>query len=235
MASPVKVNHNAVVNLDSSISSLAIPVSVAQNKLVVVNVGIRSAVVSVSSVTDDQGNTYTQQAHARANQEIDFSTGGLSKAPILRNYVQGECWTATQASATAATKVTVTLTSGAKFGVEVQTFTGSAFGVTGSATFASSSSPSITATTQTNGSWLVASFSSAYSLNETATAGTIDDEISGSGTQDQGGVSVTLAHLLKATAGATTITLAPSNTEVQDGVTFDVPATYAVTAIEVKG
>ena len=184
------------INLDSSVSTFTVPLSLTAtaNKVAVVHIAILSAVATVLSVTDNatSPNVYTFQTGVNASYNPGSRTFGSPAAgfpggeddfdwpsdiqttadQLTQGVVRGEVWTS-PAGVTpgAATQLTVTLTSGAKCAVEAVIYTGSGsiVAVTSANAVAlpSNSAPTI-AVTMTAASYLSAGFSSQSALNQVA-------------------------------------------------------------------
>lgn len=226
------VSNAAGINLDASIASLSTPF-VAASGFNVIHIGIRGRNATVLSVTDDAGtpNVYTKRASTTAVKEIDFAQGHYTKGASFEHGVEAESWTATVSAA--CKNVIVTLTSGEKFAVECNNYsssTGIGTATAASASFASTSAPTISLTPAASTSIASAGFVSATLLNQAAGTGTLRGNESGATVED--GIAVTTVD----NTGTTPIvvSLNPVNQETVDGATFDVPATYAITVVEIK-
>lgn len=228
------VSNTGAVNLDSTVAAMTVPF-VAASGFNVVHIGVRSKLATVLSVTDDAGtpNTYTKKASIFARTEVDY-TNEYNIPPvgaIFHDGVEAESWTATVANA--CKNVIVTLSTGAKFAVEANNYTsGTGIGASSATTAAliSSSAPSISLTPAASTSIVSAGFCTATLLNQVANLGTIRGSFAGATAED--GIAVTTIDRTGVTP--IVVSLAPSNTEVLGGTTFSVPATYAVTAVEIK-
>lgn len=241
------VSNTGAVQLDSTVSTLVIPVAITSTDAIVVHIGVASAVISVASVTNSHGDTFTRQAHVLANREVDYAQGRYFKNSILDEFIEGEVWTAVAGAAV--TSITVTLTGGAKFAVEVEEYSGNnttpatAFPHAASAVVATTSAPSIAISSATSTSFISAGFSTLFGLNQAAGTNNVLRGTETGTTGAQTGVAVTCADSLSSTTK--TVALAPASTESVDGisgspgspsagqVTIAVPATYAVCAVEV--
>lgn len=242
------VSNTGAVQLDSTVSSATVTAAYATSgNALVVCVAIASETASVASVTANANCTFAKKVAIRANAERDFAQGRFFKNPILNQYVETEIWAGVQTGAVAS--VTVTLTSGAKFAVEVQECTGNnatpgtAFPKNASAALASSSAPSVTVASPTGTSLIVGAFGTVSGLNQAAgTNNTLQGSITAT-TGSQVGIADSVVTSSAATTA--TVALAPVSAEAVDGisgspgspsagsVSIAVPATYAVAALEV--
>lgn len=219
------------VNLNAAASSLAVPFVASSGQLIAVFVGIQSQTDTVASVTDSFGNTYTKKAAVVADYANLYPQGIINESPFYDYYVDSEVWTA--ASGGAVTTVTVTLSSGARFAVEIESYTGSAFGAGASATAVQSEAPSITFTTTAGNSFVAAGFASVLDPNQAASAGTLRGQVEAS--TRESGIEVAVADNTVASAGACTVTLVPTTLKTKlGGATEPMPATYAIVCVEVK-
>lgn len=227
--------RNAVTyNLDSSISQVVIPFVGSTNDIITVHVGIHSGSTQVASVADDNtSNAYTCKTSTSAVETVNFSTAGLFNQPISHNRVDGEIWA--MKSAGAVTKITVTLTTPARFTVVVQSYTGSNIGVSSSAQQVLVSTPTVGLLTTAANSFVCASFHSDELLNAAASTGTLRATIAGAATGGiDKGISTTVADNTVAGLAVCNVALTPTNTTVISGQTVAVPATYACVALEIK-
>lgn len=242
------VSNNSAVQLDSTVKTLDTPVAFTNNShAVVVHIGIASEVVTVASVTNSGGDVFTKQAAITANREQDYTQGRFFKNPILNEYVRGEVWTAI--TGTTSTKVTVTLTDGAKFAVEVQEYSGNnataatAFPNATAVAFNFTNAPSVAISAATSTSFVSAGFSTLFGLNQAAGTNNTLRGYKSATTGAQTGASVAVADSLASTTK--TVALAPVSSLSVDGVSgspgspsaTQIPvaafATYAVCAVEV--
>jgi hypothetical protein len=241
------VSNTGGINLDSSVTTLTVPAVIASGYNVV-HVAIRSKIATVMSVTDDAAtpNTYTKRCSVFANTERDYTVDEYDippKGSIFFNSVEAETWTATVSNA--CKNVIVTLTTGAKFAVQVNNYTsGTGISTTTptSAAIVSSSAPSISLTPAASTSIVSVNFASATLLNQAAGLGTLRGSTAAATTEQ--GVACTTVDRTGVTP--IVVSLAPTNTEVISGdnllngninatqITVAVPATYAVTAVEIK-
>lgn len=228
----VQKTNTSFSNPDGSKSSVVVTFAAILNDAIVVNVGVRSGFATVSTVTDDLGNTYTKKASVVASDEQDFSQGRFLKAALIQNHVDGEVWTAK--STGTVTKITVTLTSPSVFAGNIQSYTGmSAFGLGVGSAILKSSAPSISFTTTANASVVCAGFSSAFALNQVAGTGTLEGAVTVA--NPSRAVEVAVADATKALTGAQVVSLAPTNlVGLSSSPTGILPATYAVCAVELK-
>lgn len=227
------VSNANTYNLDPSVNPVVVPFVAALNQCIVVHIGVRSATAIVGSVTDNFGNVYTRQGSILAQDESDYTLGRYSKAPLLFNKVEGECWTTRSGGAVAS--VTVTMSGLATTAIVINSYTGSGFGAANAVTAVQSSTPTATLTTTASNSFISAGFSTATLLNEATTAGhgTVREEEAAGG-QNSHKIEVTTADLAVASASAASVILTPSNQVTVDGATYAQPATYAICAVEVK-
>lgn len=193
------VNSSRAINLDSSVSTLVVPITLAHtsNQTAVVHIAILSAGVTVLSVTDNGAvtpNTYTYQTGINASYTPGNRTFGGAAAgfpggdsdfnwpadiqttadQLTQGVVRGEVWTTGAGSTpTLASSLTVTLSGPAKCAVEVIVYSGgtsiAAITAANAVALASTSAPTI-AVTVTAGSFLSAGFSSQSCLNQAAIA-----------------------------------------------------------------
>jgi hypothetical protein len=269
MAVTVGVNTSAL-NMNSGLSTLTVPAVLAASgahSLAVAHIAINSAVASVESVVDNNGVAWVQKAFQYAQRQIgatsftnvtdlpggeqDYNWGAdinTTADQITEGQVRGEAWVNTYGTS-ASTSITVTLTSGARFAVEVETYqSGSnSFGATGSAAILSSGAPQATLTGGADTSHVSTGFSSASGLNQTAnnvgaSTTTIKNEEAGQGGSNSP-VSLTLTETTSSST-AFTPSITPTNTitlpdSISEGgeqgnlVTIPVPATYALCLVEV--
>ena len=244
------VNTASAVNVNSSVNSLVIPfASTGATQGIVVHVGIHSKMVTVASVTDSVGNVYTKQQSNYTKFEEDYVVDEYAIPPagaITHHGIEAECWT-TRATTGTVANVTVTLTSGARFGVVVQGYSGvSAIGASANVGFVSTSTPSISVTTTAANSWVSAGFASNSGLNWAASTGTLRGQIQGGTVTADAIVGVAVADNTIAGTAACTVAVQPTNTETISGdnlvnsninaiqITIPVPMTYAVCAVELK-
>jgi hypothetical protein len=209
-------------SLNTENNVLVLPFAAVVNDVIVVHVGIRSSIVGVASVTDDNNNVYTCKTSVLAIDESDYTTGGLSKNPIFHNAIAGEIW-AVKSTGTV-TKITVTLTDDTRFAVVVTSYLGgSAIGVSSSAKQVQTATPTVGLLTTAANSFVSASFHSAESLPQVASTGTLRNSIAA--TDDSKGVSTTAGD-------NTSVGLATCNVVLTPTVTT--PITYACVALEIK-
>ena len=228
MAIAAKTSTGAV-NLDATKSALTVPFVTASGDAVVVNVAVRAADVTVQSVTDSAGNTYTKKAAVFA-QDVIHDNMDYTDEPMYLHATDAEVWTAI-AGATAASTLTVTLTAGAKFGVAVQSYTGATTFPQASAVVETAvSNPTVTLTGMAAGSVLSAGFTTWAGLNQAVSVGTLRNEVT-SGSEDVD-IEVTVADNT-VTATSSTVTLNPAQQVNYEGLTVPVALTYTVCAVEV--
>lgn len=193
------VNSSRAINLDSSVSTLTVPITLAHtaNQTAVVHIAVLSAVVTVLSVTDNGAvtpNTYTYQTGINASYTPGNRTFGANAAgfpggegdfnwpadiqttadQLTQGQVRGEVWTTGAGSTpTLASSLTVTLSGPAKCAVEVVVYSGgtsiAAITAANAVALANASAPTI-AVTVTAGSFLSAGFASQSCLNQAAIA-----------------------------------------------------------------
>ena len=240
------VSTKAFVNLDPSVDSAVLAVSAGSTHAIVVHVAVASQDVTVASVTDDNNNNVYSSVSALANDEVDYATGRYSANPVKDNFIDGECWFVK--SGGTVTKVTVTLSNGARFAVEALVYVcGGGIGNSIAGTAIASGAPSVSLTTAVASTSIVsAGFSTVKGLNQGAGAGAgIMAEVAGApeGGAGLSGVAVTVEDKLAAGSGPTAVALAPVSTEsvsisISSGSpqagTQPVPASYAICAVEIK-
>lgn len=241
----------SALNLDSTVASLSIPFAITQHNGVVVHIGVRSAVVTVASVTDDGANAYVKVKSQLAFDTHQYQQGHYAAEAYNTGYVEGEVWASVTGTASA-TKLIVTLTGGAKFAVAAEQFTGSnttfatAFPTNASAILTKTGSPSLAVTISASASFLSAGFHSASGLSITAGASnTLRQSITGGTVQLNNGVVVQSTNVDTTGATAAVAALTVGSDESVDGISgspgspsagqisIAVPVTYAVCAVEV--
>jgi len=192
------VNTTRAINIDSSVSTLVVPITLAHtaNQTAVVHIAILSAEVTVLSVTDNGAvtpNTYTFQTGVNASYspgnrtvanasdlpggEQDFNWPAdiqTTADQLTQGVVRGEVWTTGAGSTpTLATSLTITLSGGAECAAVVVVYSGgtsiAAVTAANAAALANAAAPSI-ALTVTAGSFLSAGFASQSCLNQAAVA-----------------------------------------------------------------
>lgn len=230
MAVAFVASANAV-NLDATVSTLPVTISASTGQAIVVHVAIRAGSVTVATVVDSQGNTYTKKASVLARQETDYGQEGLDAYPMFAYTVEGEVWTTK--SAGAVTSVTVTLTNGAKFEVTVATYSGvSTIGAAASSAVNPFGAPTISLTTTGANSFVSAGFACAIPLNQQITTGTLRSSV-GSFTAHNG-IALAVADNTVAGLAACVVAITPTNTLVISNTAFTQPLPYAVCAVEIR-
>jgi hypothetical protein len=222
------VTSKTVYNLNTTVSTLTIPFTMASTANVAVFVSIPSDEVTVASVTDNSSasaNVWTWRCAGLAKNEIDYSTGHYIKAPIYNDWIEGECWTTP--GGTSATSITVTLTGPSKFAVALQSYTATtglaSSTVAWATTLVNTTTPTVTVANLTSASTLLAAFMSAEGLNQTVLTGTSRSFVSEE-TENGTGMEIAVADSTL-TANAATIAFTPTPV---------IPATYVVCTVEVK-
>jgi len=232
MTAVAPLANTSAINMNESVQTLVIPFVAASGKCVVVHIGVQSEEAAVASVTDDSGNGFTKSAAIRAVHETDYTDTDTTDDPhpIYDSWVDGELWTIVSSGIAS---ITVTLTTNARFAVEVQSYTSSGFGAVGSTTAIQSSAPSITVTTTAANSYVCAGFSSVYGLNDIIVTGTKRGDVE-EGTEVTD-LQVFVADNTVASAGPCTVKMTVTNQDTDEApaVIFPVPATYAVCAVEI--
>ena len=191
------VTSTRAINLDSSVSTLVVPLTLAavSKRVAVVHIAVLSAEVTVLSVTDNGAvtpNVYTFQAGVNASYNPGNRTFGSAATgfpggeddfdwpadiqttadQLTQGVVRGEVWTSPAGvTPTVATQLTITLSGGAKCAVAVAVYSGgssyAAITAANAVALPSNSAPTI-AITVTAGSFLSAGFSSQSALNQVA-------------------------------------------------------------------
>lgn len=226
------VSNAGVVNLDSGVSVVTVPFVASSTQGIVVHVGISSDSAVVLSVTDTNSNTYTKAASVVSRTEIDYSTNHYDKDPLFENTVEGEVWTTK--STGAVTSVVVTLTNGAKFAVEIESYSGlSGFGAAVASSEVQSGAPTISLVTTGANSFVSAGFSTRTGLSQAITTGTLRAQETSTALYK--GIELAVAdNTVAGLASTCTVAITPTNQEVLDGSTIAVPANYAVCAVELR-
>jgi len=215
MAVAPKTNGTAgAVNLDATVTSKAASITIGSGDAVLVFVAVRGKVATVSSVTDGT-NTYTKLSGGKSYDTLSYELGHYAPFSRTANDVDGELWACTNASA--ATAVTVTLTSGAKFAFAVAIYTGANTSAATAfpsgnraAAGESSDKPSASATLDSSASYLVAGFISPFVLDDSPTPvhGTFRKQAAGSTVPE--GISVGVADFTGNTTAV--VQIAPPKT-----------------------
>jgi len=230
------------VNLDSTASTLNVPFVTASGDAVVVYVAVKSANVTVLSVTDTAGNVYVKKTSGTSKNAVHDYNSNIAGDTVddLVSYddaIDAEAWV-TVASATAASSLTVTLVSGSTCAVAVQSYTGAnvavatAFPQAAFVSLTKGSTPTNTLTGMTSTSYLSACYASCVGLNQlTPRAGTLRQEVTASSADK----SITLVVVDNIVTGtSSTVTLAPaSEIDSPDGISEPVPEGVAVCCVEV--
>lgn len=239
------VNTVGFINLDPSVSSGVVAISAGSGKAIVLHIAVASATAQVASVTDDGSNVYSSvaaQANDQTYQINEYDANSVSKD----NFIDGECWYTVGGGTT--TKVTVTLTTGARFAVAAEVYTcGGGIGTTKAVAVTNSGAPSVSLTAAVATTSIISTgFSTVKGLQQAGGTGvTVVKNVSGAPNGNSGytGVNVTVGNKASAGAGTTTVALAPVSsksysTSITDGSpnsgTLAVPATYVVCAVEIK-
>ncbi len=147
----------AAGNGSNSASSLVITITVTAGHTIVVSAGNDSS-LTVSSVTDSGGSTYTQ------------------RATIANGADRSEIWSTAAGGAVAGTSITVTFSGTGAVGASASDYSGvQALGTTGTNT-GTSTVPTISLTTQDNSNAVVAGFQAHGGVPAAQTTGALRDE-----------------------------------------------------------